>query len=623
VEAPIAPHQQYLYGIYVQNLSVMAVLTCLILLLALALSRWLAKPLDKLAQVTTDLPDKITAHRRTDWPGSSATEMDSLIDNFQSMTQALERNFQDLEEYGKELANANEGFQNEIAEREQAEQALRDSEAKYRNLIDNASEGILLVDLDGNFLEANRKMKELLGYSQMEILNLDITQIHPAEDLERTLTAFKELVRVGQGALLNGWLLRQDGTKLPVDVTGTRIDYHNKSLIIAIFKDISDRQQAEAERLRMSKLESLGTLAGGIAHDFNNILTAILGNINLAILDPGIPGESRERLTRSEQACQRAHALAQQLLTFAKGGAPIKKIAALKPLLQEAATLTLAGSRVRCEISIPDDLWSVQVDVDQINQVISNLLLNAEQAMPTGGAIRISAENLEAGEEYECLPLTKGKYVKLAIADEGGGIAPKYFDKIFDPYFTTKQKGSGLGLAAAYSIIKNNAGYITMDSGVGRGSTFYIFLPATEMSVVAAGQEPTALRLGQGRILVMDDEEIVREVLGKMLVRLGYEVESAADGAEAIARYSEAMASGRRFVAVILDLTIPGGMGGKETLQNLLKLDPQVKALASSGYSDDLVMADFQKYGFSRVMPKPYRITELSKTLAEAIQEGK
>ena len=385
VEAPVAPHQERLYVIYVQNLAVMAILIGLVLLLALALSRWLAKPLNRLAQVTTDLPDKIMAHRKIDWPASSAAEMDSLINNFQSMTQALDHNFQTLEEYGTELAKGNAELKIEISEREQAELALRDSETKYRSLIDNASEAILLVDIDANFLDANRKAEELLGYSKAELLQMNIRQIHPEEELERTLSSFKDMVRQGDGSLLNAWLLRQDGTQVPVDITGSTIEYAGKKMLQGIIKDNTERQKTEAERLRMSKLESLGTLAGGIAHDFNNILTAILGNISLAILDPSLDGRTRERLTMSEKACQRAHALAQQLLTFAKGGTTIKKIAALKPLLQESATLTLAGSRVRCEISVPDDLWPVEVDVNQIDQVISNVLINAEQAMPMGG----------------------------------------------------------------------------------------------------------------------------------------------------------------------------------------------------------------------------------------------
>ncbi len=620
LEAPIAPHQQRLYAIYIKNLSIMAVLVALTLLLALALSRWLSRPLAQLAVVTTNLPDKIMRQSSLAWPESSATEMDSLIVNFQAMTRALEQNFQGLEEHGRALAQTNEALQIEISEREQAEKSLRDSETKYRTLIDHASEGILLVGADGNFLEANRKMEELIGYSKAELLHMNVRQIHPEEDLERTLTSFKELWRRGEGSLLNGWVLRKDGTKVPVDITGTRIEYAGSSLVQGIFKDLTERQKTEAEHLKMSKLESLGTLAGGIAHDFNNILTAILGNINLAILDSTLDERTRERLIMSEKACQRAHALAQRLLTFAKGGAPVKQVAAVGPLLRETATLILAGTRARGEISVPDNIWSVKVDVSQIDQVISNLLINAEQAMPEGGTIKIAAENLEVREKTDQLPLPPGNYVKLAIIDEGTGIPGKYLDKIFDPYFTTKQKGSGLGLAVAYAIIKNNSGYITATSEAGRGTTFLIYLPAIKEGVIAKEGKPAPLCQGQGRVLVMDDEEIVREVLGKMLAHLGYEAELARDGDEAINLYAEAQKSGRPFAAVILDLTIPGGMGGEEVVRELLKIDPQVKALVSSGYSDDQVVADFKKYGFTGLIPKPYRITELSKALGEALK---
>ena len=419
LEAPIAPQQQRLYAIYIKNLSIMAVLVALTLLLALALSRWLSRPLEQLAGVTTDLPDKIMDHRSISWPESSAAEMDSLIVNFQAMTRALEQNFQELEEHGRALGQTNEVLQNEISEREQAEKSLRDSEAKYRTLIDNASEGIILADAGGNLLEVNRKMEELLGYSKAELLHMNLRQIHPEEDLERILTSFNEVRRRGEGSLLNGWGLRKDGTKVPVDITGTRIEYAGRSLIQGIFKDLTERQKTESEHLKMSKLESLGTLAGGLAHDFNNILTAILGNITLAILDPTLDERTRERLIMSEKACQRAHDLAQRLLTFAKGGVPVKQVAAIAPLVQESATLILAGTKARSEISVPDNIWSVKVDVAQIDQVISNLLINAEQAMPEGGTIKIAAENLEVGEKPDHLPLPPGKYVKLAIIDEG------------------------------------------------------------------------------------------------------------------------------------------------------------------------------------------------------------
>ena len=512
------------------------------------------------------------------------------------------------------------GVYEDITERLQAEEALRDSEAKYHSLIDNAGEAILLTDIDGNFLEANRKAEELFGYSKAELLRMNFRQVHPEEDLERIMTGFKEAIQNGEGSLLNVRILRKDGTQVPVDISGSTIHYAGKTITQGIIKDISERQRAEAERLRFSKLESLGTLAGGIAHDFNNILTAILGNIGLAMLDGKISSQVRERLAQSERACLRAQALSQQLLTFAKGGAPIKKIVSIANLIKESPILTLSGSKSRHQVIIPGDLWLVEGDEGQINQVVSNLLINADQAMPGGGIIKITAENILVKADSN-LPVPPGKYVKFAIADQGVGIPPQYLDKIFDPYFSTKQKGSGLGLATAYSIIKNHSGHIQVESRMGVGTTFSIYLPATDKGVPAAAPETPKPIRWQGKVLVMDDEEMVREVLGRMLSRLGYEVDFAGDGSQAIDKFVGARADGRPFAAVILDLTIPGGMGGKETLEKLLRIDPQIKAIVSSGYSDNQVMADFQKYGFRAVLAKPYRLGELSKILQRVIAE--
>ena len=284
----------------------------------------------------------------------------------------------------------------------------------------------------------------------------------------------------------------------------------------------------EEERLLLSKLESLGLLAGGIAHDFNNILTAILGNISLARMEAGRPDRAAEfsatRLEEAEKACQRAQALASQLLSFAKGGLPIKKVTSVAELIKESINLALSGSKARSKLVIPKDLWPVEVDEGQISQVFNNLLINADQAMPEGGTITVQAENVMVGDE---LPLPEGRYVKITVTDQGIGIPSNYLGKIFDPYFTTKQKGSGLGLATAHSIIRNNAGYITVESQVGVGTTFYVYLPAVEGEITSAKESATAPIQGQGRILVMDDEEMVRNVLGVMLERLGYEVQIA------------------------------------------------------------------------------------------------
>ena len=385
---------------------------------------------------------------------------------------------------------------------------------------------------------------------------------------------------------------------------------------VAIFEDITERKKAEAERLQFSKLESLGTLAGGIAHDFNNILTAILGNIGLAALDDKIGPRVKDRLAQAEAACLRAQALSQQLLTFAKGGAPVKKLFSVAELLTESTAFTCVGSPVKCETTFPENLWSIEADPGQIGQIFQNLTINAIQAMPTGGTIKVWAENLTLGTESD-LPLSAGRYIKISVRDQGMGIPAEHLPRIFDPYFTTKQKGSGLGLASAYAIIKKHHGHIAVESKPGVGTTFYIYLPAVEQQVTPQPEEDRELLVGKGKILVMDDEEMVREVLGRMLARLGYEAEFARDGGEAIEMFVQAQGSGQAFAAVILDLTVPGGMGGKETMARLLEIDPQVKAIVSSGYSDDPIMADFQKYGFSGVIAKPYKISELGKILQE------
>ena len=379
-------------------------------------------------------------------------------------------------------------------------------------------------------------------------------------------------------------------------------------------------QGLEEQFLQAQKMEAVGTLAGGIAHDFNNILTAILGNIGLAALDDKIGPRVKDRLAQAEAACLRAQALSQQLLTFAKGGAPVKKLFSVAELLTESTAFTCVGSPVKCETTFPENLWSIEADPGQIGQVFQNLTINAIQAMPTGGTIKVWAENLTLGTESD-LPLSAGRYIKISVRDQGMGIPAEHLPRIFDPYFTTKQKGSGLGLASAYAIIKKHHGHIAVESKPGVGTTFHIYLPAVEQQVTPQPEEDRELLVGKGKILVMDDEEMVREVLGRMLARLGYEAEFARDGGEAIEMFVQAQGSGQAFAAVILDLTVPGGMGGKETMARLLEIDPQVKAIVSSGYSDDPIMADFQKYGFSGVIAKPYRISELGKILHEVIMK--
>jgi CheY-like chemotaxis protein len=381
----------------------------------------------------------------------------------------------------------------------------------------------------------------------------------------------------------------------------------------------------EQELQKIQKLESIGILAGGIAHDFNNILTAILGNISLAKMEANPKDEIYERLVEAEKASLQAKNLTQQLLTFSKGGAPIKKTESITEVIKDSAEFALRGSNVKCEFFIPNDIWPVEVDKGQISQVISNLIINADQAMPEGGIIKVRVENVApVGAVRPCqpvaeLPIKDGKYVKIEIEDDGIGIPKEHLPKIFDPYFTTKQKGSGLGLATSYSIIKRHDGYIAVESELGVGTTFYIYLPASSKQILTKKDAEERLILSKGRILVMDDEEVVRDVAGIMLKRIGYDVEFADDGAEALELYKKAEESGQPFDAVIVDLTIQGGMGGEQMIKKLLEIDPNVKAIVSSGYSTDAIMSNFKQYGFSGVVTKPYRIAELSETLYKVL----
>ncbi|MBW1796120.1 MAG: response regulator [Deltaproteobacteria bacterium] len=390
--------------------------------------------------------------------------------------------------------------------------------------------------------------------------------------------------------------------------------------IIAIIRNITERKRMQGELLRVQKLESISILAGGIAHDFNNILTAILGNISLAKMYANPEDKICEKLTEAEKASVRAKDLTQQLLTFSKGGQPIVKTAHVTRLLKDTTSFALTGSNVRCEFFMSEDLWPVEMDEGQMSQVINNLVINAVKSMPKGGTIKVWAENATVGTERtkQSLPLEGENYVKISIQDQGIGIPKEHLRKIFDPYFTTRKKGSGLGLAISYSIVQKHHGYITAESELGVGTTFHIFLPASEKEVITETHAKEIVRGEKGRVLIMDDEEIVRDVASGMLEHIGYEVEVAKDGAEAIALYEQAQESQVPFDVVILDLTVPGGMGGKETIEKLIELDPQAKAIVSSGYSTDPVMSDFREYGFSSVVSKPYKIEELREALHKA-----
>jgi PAS domain S-box-containing protein len=510
----------------------------------------------------------------------------------------------------------------DVTERKRAEESLKESEEKFRMLSDFSPIGVFQTDADGRVLYLNDHWSLISGMQRKEALGFGwISALHP-EDKPRVLADWKKCLKEKTGwdgefrfVRLSGEIRTVHTKTMPIRSTAGDIIGH-----VGANADITERKQLEEERVRAAKLESIGLLAGGIAHDFNNILSVILGSVSLANMMVQEECQVKESLEAAEKACRRAGDLTQQLLTFSKGGEPVKKTTALLGLIEEASGFTLRGSNVKIKHYISKDLWPCDIDEGQICQVIHNLLINADQAMPEGGTISISATNVTVGRN-DRLPLNKGRYIKLTIKDKGYGIPKEDLSKLFDPYFTTKEKGSGLGLATTYSTIKRHGGYITVESELNAGTTFHIYLPASCKQVQEKEGERNDNTHTRGKILVMDDEQDLRDVISRMLEKMGHEVEFAENGTQSIKMYREAKDKSQPFDAVILDLTIPGGMGGRETMQRLLKIDPDVKAIVSSGYSNDPVLADFKEYGFNSKVSKPYRIEKIREVLQSVLKE--
>ncbi|MFN8388712.1 MAG: ATP-binding protein [Bdellovibrionota bacterium] len=515
------------------------------------------------------------------------------------------------------------GFDRKRVELELAasQEQFAQNEAQLRLTFNTAQIGMATCTLDGKFLSVNNALCKMLGRDAEELLHLSFADIsHPEEGHRIPRRKLLELLRgrVSHIELDKRYLHKNGSTIYATKRIGAIFDSNNSPrYLVAEIEDISEKKKWEAEYLKACKLESLGILAGGIAHDFNNILMAMLGSISFSKLE--VPEESPlyERLNDVEKAVYRARDLTHQLLTFAKGGMPIKRTAAIVEILRDTIGFTLAGSDVSYSLQAPDSLWPADVDEGQISQVINNLILNACQAMPDGGHITVLCQNQRVARrssEYGP-PLRPGEYLRISFRDEGAGIPPENLSKIFDPFFTTKDGGSGLGLATTYSIIRRHQGHIEVESAVGQGTEFTIYLPACPRRRAIEKKAARELQLGSGRILLMDDESMVRNVAGHMLSRLGYEVDFAENGVQAVERYQQAQNEGRPFAAVIMDLTVPGGMGGRVAIRKLKKLDPQVRAIVSSGYADGPVMAEFRKYGFCGVMAKPYEMSTLSTVL--------
>ena len=522
-----------------------------------------------------------------------------------------------------ELARANEALQQEINERLLVEKALQESEVRYRSLVENANEAIVVIQ-DNLIKFANPMAEQIFACSADKLASFSFRDfVHPEDRYFFRERPQKRSMGVKLENPFNFRLMALDGSVKLIMETSVKIEWEGRSAILAILTDITEAKKMEEEILKADKLDSIGVLAGGIAHDFNNYLAVLLANITLAKVYKDDPEKILEKLENMEKATLHAKDLANQLFTFAKGGAPIKEKVFIKQLIVDNIKFTLSGSNIRPNFFIAEDLNMVEADEGQLSQVLNNIVINAVQAMPEGGVLEIRAENitLNAAGQNSFVPLPEGPYVKITIKDVGMGIPEKYLSKIFDPFFTTKDKGRGLGLATSYSIIKNHGGHLGVESEMGVGTSFYIFLPA----IVQVGINPAATETipqGTGRILIMDDEDDLLAVTGEALTTLGYNVSLARNAEKAIELYMHSLNNKNPFDLVILDLTIPGGMGGKQTLKELLKKDPQVKAIVVSGYSSDPVMANFRDYGFKGALKKPFTIEDLSKIVSNIMRSS-
>ncbi len=531
-----------------------------------------------------------------------------------------------LETYAVPLRNEKDeiiallGVTRDVTARKQAENALKESEERFRAITLTASDAILLMDDKGKIVYWNPSAERIFGYSAEEALGKDLHVFLAPQRLHHGYQkGFAKFVVTGQGPVVNKSVemdaMKKDGTEFPIEVSTSAMKIGNRWHALGIVRDITERKRLEQEIIKTQKLESIGTLAGGIAHDFNNLLQGIFGFISLAKMTIEQKDKALAMLDQAEKALHQSVNLTTQLLTFSKGGKPLKKIFNLRPMIEDAVRFSLSGSSVDHSLLIDKDIWLIDADEGQIAQVIQNIVINAEQSMPLGGRIEITARNAPAGAVARLPNDLRGDLVEITVCDQGTGIPPEHLPRIFDPYFTTKERGSGLGLATSYSIIRNHGGLINVSSELGKGSTFTIYLPASNSSLeqASASQELTAGR--KGRILVMDDEKMVRDVAGALIDSLGHEVAFAEHGESAISQYRAAMDAGRPFDVVVLDLTIKGGMGGLETIQKLLEIDPEVKAVVSSGYSSDAGMADYLSRGFKACLKKPYTIEDLNSVM--------
>ena len=502
-----------------------------------------------------------------------------------------------------------------LKERTQARAQLQNALKRMVDILEKTSDGFFALSSDWKFTYLNNQAEVMLGRSRAELLGQDVRILFPSF--------------VGSVFERNYDRVMREQIALDFEANDSRTGkqyyevkaYPSGGGVSVFFRDVTERRRVEEERFTSSKLESLGTLAGGIAHDLNNILTVISGNIGLAQIEA--PSDARillGSLGKAAQAAQHAARLSSQLLTFSKGGAPVKQVGSVTELIRQAVEFSLYGSNLKAELDLPSDLREAEIDRGQVEQVMNALLINAREAMPHGGKIIVSARNIDLEESGGAL-LPPGHYIKVSVADAGEGIDEELAKKIFDPYFTTKPMGSGLGLSISHSIVRKHGGLLHLEDSSSDGSTFAFYLPTAEQQI-ATGESTASesfFPFRHPRILVMDDEAAIRDLTSQLLGALGYEATTVPDGQEAVRTYESALRKGENFHAVILDATIRGGMGGVATIERLRSLDPNVTAIICSGYSDEAALSEFLAYGFRGALPKPFSREELADVLHRAL----
>ncbi|MCL5422552.1 MAG: PAS domain S-box protein, partial [Nitrospirae bacterium] len=521
------------------------------------------------------------------------------------------------------------GTVQDITEMKRAAEKLKTSEEFVGNILDTIDEGFIVIDRNYHILTANRayckqadaRCDGIIGKHCYEVSHRAQQPCYEAGEE----CAVRKVFETGVPSAAYHQHIDAEGNILYVETRAFPLKDASGSVtsVIESISNMTEKHLLQEERLKTQKLEAIGMLAGGIAHDFNNLLQGVFGYISLAKLTANDREKSIAALEQAEKALHMTVKLTNQLLTFSKGGKPMKKRIDLRAVIENATKFAMSGSRAEYRLDIAARLRAVEADEGQIGQVIQNIVLNADQAMPTSGTVSITARNVDAPEAGVPIQLKPGVYAEVSISDSGLGIPEQYLPMIFDPYFTTKEKGSGLGLATSYSIIRNHGGLIDVKSETGKGSTFLVYLPA-----VVSGQEAMSLRqpagsrppVRTGKVLLMDDERVILDVAGQLIRALGHEVEFAVHGADAIEKYESAEQTGKPFTVLILDLTIRGGMGGIETLKKIREKHPGAKAIVSSGYSENAALSDYARHGFIGVLKKPYTVGGLQAALDEALK---